>query len=132
VSPDRGGEAGTAMVMALLVLFLVSVSLALLAGSLQLRMRMVREDAETIILSGLSDAAVDEAVAGIAQDADYTGAPAHDFGGGRIEAQVLRSGSALYKVTATATYDSRKRTVQALVARSLGGVSIVRWRRLTG
>jgi hypothetical protein len=132
VSPDRGGEAGTAMVMALLVLFLVSVSLALLAGSLQLRMRLVREDAETIILSGLSDAAVDEALAGIAQDADYTGEPAHDFGGGQIGAQIERSGSSLYKVTATATYDSRKRAVQATVVRSLGGVSILRWRRLTG
>ncbi len=52
------------MVMALLVLFLVSVSLTLLAFSLQIRMRLAREDAESVILSALSDAAVDEAVAG--------------------------------------------------------------------
>jgi len=120
------------MVMALLVLFLVSTSLALLAGSLQLRMRLVREDAETIILSGLSDAAVDEAMAGIAQDPDYTGAPAHDFGGGRIESQVQRTGSVTYKVTATATYDSRKRAVLATVVGGSASVSMVRWQRLTG
>ena len=120
------------MVMALLVLFLVSISLALLAGSLQLRMRLVREDAETIILSGLSDAAVDEAMAGIAQDAEYTGAPPHDFGGGKIETQVQTSSPGLYNVIATATYDGRNRAVEATVVRNAGGVSISRWRRITG
>jgi hypothetical protein len=121
------------MVLALLVLFLVAISLALLAGSLQLRMRLVREDAETIILSGLSDASVDEAMAGIAQDADYTGAPAHDFGGGKIQTQVERTSSTVYSVIATALYDSRKRAVEATVVRDpAGGVALARWRRITG
>jgi hypothetical protein len=120
------------MVLALLVLFLVSISLALLAGSLQLRMRLVREDAETIILSGLSDAAVDEAAAGIAQDAGYTGAPAHDFGGGKIQTAVQQNSSTLYTVIATATYDGRRRAVEATVVRSPGGVAVSGWRRITG
>jgi hypothetical protein len=121
------------MVLTLLVLFLVAISLALLAGSLQLRMRLVREDAETVILSGLSDAAVDEAVASIAQDADYTGAAAHDLGGGKIQTQVERTSSTVYSVIATALYDSRKRAVEATVVRDpAGGVTVVGWRRITG
>jgi type II secretory pathway component PulK len=134
VSPDlvhRRGEAGAAMILALLVLFLVSISLALLAGSLQLRMRLVREDAETVILAGLSDGAVDEAMAGIAQDADYTGAPSHLLGGGTIESLVRHSGDS-YTVVATATYDRRRRAVEALVTRNPDGVVLNRWRRIAG
>jgi hypothetical protein len=121
------------MVMALLALFLVATSLALLAGSLQLRMRLVKEDAETVILSGLSDGAVDEAMAEISQDADFTGAPSHPFGNGKIETQVQRSGSSLYQVIATAIYDGRKRAVEATVIRDPdGGVTLSRWRRIAG
>jgi type II secretory pathway component PulK len=134
VSPDpvhRRGEAGAALILALLVLFLVSISLALLAGSLQLRMRLVREDAETVILAGLSDGAVDEAMAGIAQDADYTGAPSHPLGGGTIEILAQHSGDS-YTVVATATYDRRRRAVEAFVTRNPDGVVLNRWRRITG
>ena len=128
----RRGESGTALVMALLVLFLVSVSLALLAGSLQLRMRLVREDAESVILSGLSDAAVDEAVAGIAQDSSYTGAPKHDFGNGTIESKVESAGPGLYDVVATAIYDGRHRRVEAQVFRGGDDAYVRNWRRLPG
>ena len=84
VKPARRGEAGFGLLMALMVLFLVSIALALLGGSLQLRMRLVREDAETVILTALSDAAVAEAVAHLAQDPNYPGESAHDFGHGKI------------------------------------------------
>jgi hypothetical protein len=118
--------------MALLVLFLVSVSLALLAGALQIRIRLVREDAESVILSGLSDAAVDEAVAGIALDPSYSGAAAHDFGKGRIESKVESAGPGLYDVAATAVYDGRHRTVEAQVFRGGGDAQVRKWRRLPG
>ncbi len=128
----RRGESGTALVMALLVLFLVSVSLTILAFSLQLRMRLVREDAETVILGALSDAAVDEAVAGLALDSSYTGAATHDFGKGTIESRVDPLGSGLYDVTATAIYDGRKRVVDAQVFRAIGEIEVRGWRRVTG
>jgi type II secretory pathway component PulK len=128
----RRGESGTALVMALLVLFLVSVSLTILAFSLQLRMRLVREDAETVILGALSDAAVDEAVAGLALDSSYTGAAQHDFGKGKIESRVESMGSGLYDVVATAVYDRRKRVVDAQVFRSVNKIEVRGWRRVTG
>jgi type II secretory pathway component PulK len=130
--PKRRGESGTALVMALLVLFLVSVSLTLLAFSLQIRMRLVREDAESIILGALSDAAVDEAVAGLALDSSYTGATKHDFGKGTIESKVESLGPGLYDVVATAVYDGRKRVVDAQVFRAPGEAYVRNWRRVPG
>jgi type II secretory pathway component PulK len=132
VNSTRRGESGTALVMALLVLFLVSVSLTILAFSLQLRMRLVREDAETVILGALSDAAVDEAVAGLALDSSYTGAATHDFGKGTIESRVDPLGSGLYDVMATAVYDGRKRMVDAQVFRSVNKIEVRGWRRVVG
>ena len=119
--------------MALMVIFLLSIALALLAESLQIRMRLVREDAETVILTALSDAAVAEAVANIAQNPGYTGAPAHDFGHGKLSTEVSSLGSGLFEVVATATYAGRTRTVEAEVFRAPGIVAHVRkWRRLPG
>jgi hypothetical protein len=133
VKPGRRGEAGFGLLMALLVLFLLSIALALLAGSLQLRMRLVREDAQTVILTALSDAAVAEAVANLAQNANYQGAPAHDFGHGKIATEITPIGPGLFDVVATATYASRSRTVEAEVFRAPGAVANVRrWRRLRG
>jgi Tfp pilus assembly protein PilX len=132
VKPGRRGEAGFGLLMALMVLFLLSIALALLAGSLQLRMRLVREDAQTVILTGLSDAAVAEAVANLAQNASYGGEPAHDFGHGKIATAITPVGPGLFDVVATATYASRTRTVEAEVFRAPGVAQVRRWRRLPG
>jgi hypothetical protein len=128
----RRGEAGYGLLTALLVLFLLSVALALLAGSLQLRMRLVREDAQTVILTALSDAAVAEAVANLVQSPDYQGAPEHEFGQGKIATQVQSRGPGLFDVIAVATYAGRTRTVEAEVFRAPGIARVRRWRRLPG
>lgn len=117
--------------MVLMVLFLLSVVLALLAESLLVRMRMARDEAETVAVDSLSDSAVEEAMAGIALDPDYPGAPKHDFGGGTIQTQVESSDHVLYDVTATATYGYRHRVVEAQVFRG-GGVTLRHWRRVPG
>jgi hypothetical protein len=130
VTGEGRGEAGFGLLGALMVLFLLSVALALLAGSLQLRMRLVREDAQTVILTALSDGAVAEAVANLAQNADYPGAPEHDFGQGKIATRVESLGPGLFDVVATATYSGRTRTVEAEVFRAPGIARVRRWRRL--
>jgi hypothetical protein len=129
---SRRGEAGYALLTAALVIFLLSVALGLLAGSLQLRLRLVREDAESVILSALSDAAVAEAVANLAQSADYPGSPEHAFGGGKIASRVTPASPGIFDVIATATYGSRHRTVQAEVFRAPGTARVRSWRRLLG
>jgi type II secretory pathway pseudopilin PulG len=126
----NGGESGYALLTALLVIFLLSIALSLLAASLQLRMRIVREDAETVILSGLSDAAVAEAVANLAASAYYSGSPEHTFGDGKITSTVEPESPGLFNVVATATYAGRKRAVQVEIFRAPGVAHVRRWRRL--
>ena len=132
VSPLRRRESGYALLTALLVIFLLSIALALLAASLQLRMRLVREDGVSVILSALSDAALAETLANLAQSGAYTGTAEHDFGGGRIGSAVVLLSPGVYDVVATAKYAQRRRRVEALVFRAPGYAQVQRWRRLPG
>ena len=125
-------EQGYALLAVLLVLFLLSIALALLGASLQLRMRLVREEAKTVILGALSDAALAEALAKLAQSDSYSGSPEHELGGGRIASQVESRGAGIYKVVATATFGGRSRAVQAEVVREPGRARVRFWRRLAG
>ena len=128
----RRRERGYALLAAVLVVFLLSIALALLGASLQLRMRLVREEGKTVILGALSDAAVAEAVANLAQSASYSGSSEHELGGGRIGSKVEPQGTGIYNVVATATFGGRKRVVQAEVVREPGMARVRFWRRLPG
>ncbi|HEX6898241.1 MAG TPA: hypothetical protein VF789_00940 [Thermoanaerobaculia bacterium] len=123
-------ESGYAMITALMVTFLLSVALGLLASSLLLRMNLVKRDAETVILSSLSDAALAEAMANLAESSFYSGAREHDFGGGTIESTVERLGANVFLITAKATYAERTRTVIAEVVRRPGLTAARGWRVL--
>ena len=114
------------------MIFLLSIALALLAASLQLRMRLVREDAQTVILTALSDAAVAETLANLVQSPDYPGAPEHELGQGTISTKVESLGPGLYDVIAVAKYSGRTRTVEAEIFRAPGIAHVRRWRRLPG
>jgi type II secretory pathway pseudopilin PulG len=118
--------------MALLVVFLLSVALALLAESLQLRMRLARDETEAVVLGSLSDSALEEAMAELQQDPNYTGTPKHDFGGGTIKSSVESLGPGLYDITGTATYAGHRRVVEIQAFRSGGGISVRHWRRVPG
>jgi type II secretory pathway pseudopilin PulG len=128
----KSGESGYALLTALLVIFLLSIALALLAASLQIRMRLVREDGASVTLSALSDAALAESLANLAQSGSYTGSEEHDFGGGRIRSGVVLLSPGVYDVVAIAKYGQRRRVVEALVFRAPGYVQVQRWRRLPG
>lgn len=125
-------ERGYALLSAVLVVFLLSIALALLGASLQLRMRLVREEGKTVILGALSDAAVAEALANLAQSASYSGSSEHEFGGGHISSEVEPLGAGIYNVVASATFGGRSRLVQAEVIREPGMARVRFWRRLPG
>jgi hypothetical protein len=125
-------EEGYALVTALLVIFLLAVALALLAASLQLRLRTTIDDAQRVVVSALADAAVAEAAANLAQSADYPGSPEHPFGGGTIASRIEPVSSSVFRVVATAAYRGRQRVVEATVFREPGTASVRRWRRLRG
>ncbi|HKI06614.1 MAG TPA: hypothetical protein VKK31_31850 [Thermoanaerobaculia bacterium] len=129
---SRRRESGYAVLTSLLVIFLLAVALALLAGSLQLRMRLARQDGQSVILSALSDAAVAEAVANLARSASYSGSPKHEFGGGVIASEATSVGSGVFRVVATAKYAQRERVVEVEVFRAPGVARVHRWWRRPG
>jgi hypothetical protein len=118
------------MLAALVVLLLVSISLAVLAAGLQVRMRLVRQEAETLQLGALSDAALAEALYGLTYDREFPGKDEHPFGAGSIASAVEELGADRYLVRATGTYAGQRRSVEAEVWRTYRGARVVRWKRI--
>jgi type II secretory pathway pseudopilin PulG len=122
-------EDGFALLVALVVLLLVSIALALVAAALQIRMRLVRQEAQTVRLMALSDAALAETLASLTYNPDFDGVAEQAFGGGRIASAVRPLGSSRYEVLAVALYAGKERAVDAEVVRTPLGARVVRWER---
>lgn len=123
-------EEGFVLASVLLAILLLSIGLALVAASLQLRMGLVRREARSVTLTALSDAALAEALAELSEDAYFHGVPEHDLGPGRLRSEVQFLSPGRYEVVATAAYAGRERTVEAEVLRPIGTPArVVRWRR---
>lgn len=121
---------GYALLTALFVMTFLSIALALLAASLQIRMRLVRQESQTLELTALSDAALAETLYNLTYDRFFHGVEEHPLGGGRIASGVEFLAPGRYRVTATATHAGRRRTVQAEVVRTPQGARVVRWERV--
>lgn len=123
-------ESGFALPAVLLAILLLSIALALVAASLQLRMGLVRREARSVTLTALSDAALAETLAELSEDAHFLGVPEHALGPGRLRSEVRRLSPGRYEVVATAVHAGRERTVEAEVLRPIGAPArVVRWRR---
>ena len=123
-------EEGFALAAVLLAVLLLSIGLAMVAASLQLRMGLVRREAQSVTLTALSDAALAETLAELGENAYYHGAPEHGLGPGRLRSKVRFLSPGRYEVVATAPYAGRERTVEAEVLRPAGAVPrVVRWTR---
>ncbi len=118
------------MLVALFVLFLVSMALSLVGLSLEVRLRTAREEARGTTLTALCDAALAEALAGLALSPQAGGVAAHPFGGGTIGSQVQAIAAQHYQITGTASFESRSRSVLADVLRDASGTRVVHWQRL--
>lgn len=127
---SRRGESGFALATTLLVLLLLSIALGLLAASLQLRMRLVQDEARGLELRALSDAALAEALANLAANSYYHGADEHPLGDGTVRSEVHFLEPGRFRVVATANLAGRERAVEAEVQRSPGRARVTRWRRL--
>jgi type II secretory pathway pseudopilin PulG len=123
------GNQGYALLAALVVLLLVSIALALLATALQIRMRLVQQEAEILQLGALSDAALAEALYGLIYDREFSGKEEHPYGPGAIASEVEKLGLDHYRVRATGIYAGQRRTAEAEVVRDDKGARVVRWRR---
>lgn len=91
---------------------------------------MVRQEARSLTLTALSDAALAETLAHLAIDATYRGVAAHPYGGGTIESEVVRVSTTQYQVRASALYAGVERAVRAEVLRLPEGTQVVSWSRM--
>jgi len=129
--PRQAADSGFALLVALFVVFLLSVALSLVGMSLALRLRVARDEARASMLTALCDAAVAETVAGIAAGLP-DGIDEHPFGGGSIGSQVQTVAAQHYRITATARVGTKARSVLADVVRDDQGTRVVHWQRLPG
>jgi hypothetical protein len=130
-APRRAGEPGFALAIALLVLFLTSVAVALIGLSLAVQLRSAREEARSVTLTTLCDAALAQTLAGLAVGGSQGVAP-YTFASGTIGSQVTTVDATHLSVTVTAQFEGKGRTVVALVARDAAGTRVVSWQRLSG
>jgi type II secretory pathway pseudopilin PulG len=128
----RKRERGYALLVTLVVILLLFFALALLGAALQIRMRLVRQEAQSLKLSALSDAALAETLASLTYDPGFTGVAEQNFGGGRIASTVRPLGPNRYEVLATAFYAGKLRAVDAEAVRTPQGARVVRWERALG
>lgn len=123
-------DRGFVLASVLMAILLLSIGLALVAASLQLRMGLVRREARSVTLTALSDAALAETLAELSEDAHFPGVPEHALGPGRLRSEVRLVAPHRYEVVATAVHAGRERTVEAEVLRPIGAPArVVRWRR---
>jgi hypothetical protein len=126
----RPAESGIAVLAALLVLLLVSLASALVMASLELRMRVVQQEARRVHLSALSDAAIAETVAELSRNRGYPGIPRRSFDDGWLESSVVDLGTGRRQVTARAGYGGWTETVQVEARFTPTSARILGWRRL--
>lgn len=124
-------DSGFAMLVALFVVFLLSVALSLLGLSLALRLRLARDEARGTTLGAFCDAAIAETLAQLAAG-QARGVEVHPFGSGTIGSEVQVVAAKHYRILATARFGGKSRTVQADVVRDDQGTRVVHWQRLTG
>jgi|HubBroStandDraft_3_1064219.scaffolds.fasta_scaffold01404_4 hypothetical protein len=125
-------QRGYALLLALVVIFLVFIALAMVFAALALRLRQAQLETQTVHLVALTDAGMAEALAGLAQDPGFPGAPRHDLGrGGTIASRVEPVDAQLFRVTARASYAGRLRAAQAIVQLAPAGeLRVVSWQRV--
>jgi hypothetical protein len=119
-----------ALVAALVVMLLLGGALALLAASLQLRMRIVRDETRAIRLTALSDAAVAATLAELAKLWSFPGLAERPYGGGTISSEVREIDFTRNEIVARAAYAGRVRRVRVVVTRTGVGLQASGWRRL--
>ncbi len=107
---------GYILVAALVVIALMMVAGALLAGSLHYRMWLLRQQAQDVHLTALADAGMAQALDELWRSHSWPGVPEQSLGEGTIESRVEMGGQVMQRVVViTATYGQGGRSVRAVI-----------------
>ncbi len=129
---SRRRTRGAVLLTVALVLFLLMAGLALVDGALLARARATRDESRRVELQALSDAAMAEALAGLALDRHHRGARAHSFARGAISSRIEPAGTDRFRVEALAELGASRQTIVADVFLFLGRPAVVAWRSHRG
>ena len=109
-------DQGFILLVVLVVIALMMAAGALLAGSLQYRMWVLRQESRNIHLTALTDAGLAQALGRLAQSHSWPGTGPQAFGGGTVAIDVDFGDLALTRVVViTATYGTSGRSIRAVV-----------------
>lgn len=130
VSDQR--QRGFAAIVAIAALALCSVTVLLVSAHLERRLSELRLEARTVTLIALGDGALDEALAGLAEDPDWPGVSPHTLGAGTISSRVVAAPDGRFTVTAIARFEAWRSIVEAAVELTPAGPRLTEWRRFQG
>lgn len=111
----RKQQSGHVLIVALFVIILLMTAAAMIANSLTDRMASFRQEATSIRLTALLDAALAKALASLWANPYYGGMPVEPFGEGTMAIEVRAAETGTVEVTVKATYWGVRRAAQALV-----------------
>jgi hypothetical protein len=127
---SRTGELGQALLAALLTLLLVSVTGALLAGALELKLRMARQAARSVRVVALTDAACATALSELSRSQGSQPLVEEELEGGVLYYRFQWLGSGQYRVQAGASYGGVERWLEAQAKVSGSTVEVQSWQRV--
>ncbi len=109
-------DPGYVLITVLMVIVLMMAAGTLLAGSLQFRMWLLRQEAQDIHLSALIDAGVAQALDRFSLSHSWAGVAEHGVGDGTVEARVRMGERALTRIVlVTVVYGNAGRSVEVVV-----------------
>ena len=109
-------QGGHAMVLALFVVFLTMAAGALLAGSLDYRMRLLREEVQDVHLTAISDAGLALALDRLSLTPFWSGTVEREVGEGTVSVTVGHSSQIMVRqVDVTALYGTGGRSLRAKI-----------------
>jgi hypothetical protein len=117
----------------LIVLVLVGAAASFVAASLNLRLRVTRQEAVRVRLAALSDAALAEALASLAQNVNFLGSAEYAFGRGIIGSEVatIDPGSEpTVEIVASARFGGHSKRVRAEAKLTATGPVVLSWSRI--
>lgn len=123
---------GHALMVAIIVVLIVGSAAALLFTHHSLQTRLVHQQSRRIHLTALNDAALAEALAGLAASRIFRGSAPHPFGDGEINSRVRSIGENRREIVASASYRGWSRRTRVEVTLGPGGPWVDRWAVIRG
>jgi hypothetical protein len=132
VVAPAGRERGVALVVALLMMVLVTMSLLLVAKNLQNRVDGFKVDRRSVHLAALADAALAESLARLGENPGLTSVVEHDFGGGRIGSEISGVSGGTLTIRAYGRLRGWRAMIRAQVFVDRHGPRVLSWTREQG